>query len=126
MKTALCVLCLLGLARGAATPVPVAEREIRTLVAAELRQTFRYDPPLPPEVSEDDAAVLPLAPFEVFDSPLELGLKADRAIQRKQKQQAAEKFTWKKGGTILERDRVKVMFKYDPENDAVNLLKLAW
>jgi hypothetical protein len=75
---------------------------------------------------EDDAAVLALAPFEVFDSRLELGLKADRAIQRKRAQQAAEKFTWKKGGTILERGRVKVMFKYDPENNAVNLLKLAW
>jgi len=126
MRTVLCALCLLGAARAETNPAPARSGATRAALGAELRQAFKYDPSPKTAASDDDARLLILPRYEVFDSRLELGLKADRTLQRKQEQLAAETFTWKEGGTILERRRVKVMFKYDPENNTINLLKLAW
>lgn len=124
MRTALCVFCLLGVARGETGTIGV--ETVRAKLAAELRQTLKYDPPPKADTPEDDITLLVLPRFEVFDSRLELGLKADRAVERERMLEAAEKFSWRHGGTIAQRGRVKVMFKYDPDNNAINLLKLAW
>jgi hypothetical protein len=126
MRIVLYVLCLLGVARGEADPVSAQSGVVRAALGAELKQRFKYDPPPKTDTPEDDITLLVLPRFEVFDSRLDLGLKADRVVERERMLEAAEKFSWRHGGTIAQRGRLKVMFKYDPENNAINLLKLAW
>jgi len=113
------MLCLLGVARGESDSASRKPGEVHTTLSEELKREFKYEPQ--PEVvqSPTGSEVIVLPRFEVRD----FRKGADRAMREERKKKEDEKFSWKKGGTILNLGPAKVMFKYDPETNLLYLLR---
>jgi hypothetical protein len=120
MKTALFIFCLLGVARGESDSASGKSEVVRVTVSEQLKREFRYEPQpsVAPPATEAEVVVLPR--FEVMDSSIKGAAQAVRGARKKVED---EKFSWKKGGTILKLGPMKVMFKYDPESNSLYLLR---
>lgn len=123
MKAAAYFLCLATFVYGQTESASGKPKELRATIADTLKREFKFQPlpKIDESISETSIVVLPRV--EVRDTSLH-GL--DQAIREKQEKVADERFSWKKGGTIAEVGRMKVMFKYDPERGVIDLLKASW
>ena len=119
----LCVVCLLGVARGESDSASGRPDVVRATVAEALKREFRYQPAPSVTPNEPDAGVIVLPRFDVLDSHVK-GI--DQAIRSARQKVEEEKFSWKKGGTIMKLGSMKVMFKYDPASNSVYLLRMSW
>jgi hypothetical protein len=121
MRTVFCVFffCVAGFARGEIESASGKPVEVRAAISEKLKREFKYEPQAavdqPP--AETEAIVLPR--FKVIDSKL----RVDQAIHDEREKVENERFSWKRGGTILKLGPLKVMFKYDPETNLLYLLR---
>src|SRR6185369_5190808 len=102
--------CLLGIARGESDSASGKPEIVRANVSEKLKSEFRYQPSKSSATLETDADIVVLPRFDVLDSHIK-GI--DAAVKAARQKVEDEKFSWKKGGTILKLGPMKVMFKYD-------------
>ena len=119
MKLGFCIICLLGVARGESDSTSGKSNEVRSHVSEELKREFKYEPQQQIVQSASNGEVIVLPRFDVRD----LRRGPDRAIREERKKIEDERFSWKKGGTIIKLGPAKVMFKYDPETNLLYLLR---
>jgi len=124
MKALLCFICLLGVARGEPDTEPKKNKEVRAAISEALKHEFKFEPRSGPDRPASDPEVTILPPFEVISSKKKEDLYQVLSDERKRKEE--EKFSWTKGGTILTRGNMTLMFKYDPESNSFNILRFSF
>ncbi|HUL54161.1 MAG TPA: hypothetical protein VLT83_12195 [Opitutaceae bacterium] len=108
---------------------PAPEASPRQHLATDLRQQYRYAPPVAaanpaPPTSEDD--VVAMAPFKVFGGYRAVG----QAIEEARARTKNDAFTPLNGGTILKKEHkhvlTEVKLKFDPLHKGFDILSFSW
>lgn len=124
MKTALCFLCLLGVACGEPDSETEKPKAVRAAISATLKREFIFELKRSADRPVTDTEVTVLPPFEVTGAKQKESIY--RAITDEMKKKEEAKPSWTKGGTFLTRGNMTVMFKYDPDKHGFNILNFAF
>ena len=121
MKSVLFFLCVLGVVQAEPEPATVKVSLIRQNISEVIMREFSYQPSdiaSTPHETDPDVVMMPQMVVTKSRS------KVEKVLREKKEAQAAEEFTWKNGGNLLEVGRATVMFKYSEESKGFHLLRI--
>ena len=121
------LLLAVTVASARAAPDPPDAPDMGAKLTAVLQSEFPYQPAEPDKTSPvPDAA--PSQKVVAMPAVIVTASNRDRRLDDKLEEVRLKDntFTWKKGGTILQKGPVILEIKYDPEFNRLNLLQFVW